>query len=118
MVVGLTLRGEGEPPPELHTALYRVTQEALNNVARHSGATRARVELEIEPSRLRLLVQDNGCGFEPSPLSRWHFGLRSMQERATEAGAHLRLVSAPGEGTLVILDWCDDKTLGADPCLA
>jgi signal transduction histidine kinase len=118
MVVELTLRGEGEPPPELHTALYRVTQEALNNVARHSGATRARVELEIEPSRLRLLVQDNGCGFEPSPLSRWHFGLRSMQERATEAGAHLRLVSAPGEGTLVILDWCDDKTLGADPCLA
>jgi signal transduction histidine kinase len=115
MVVELTLRGEGEPPPELHAALYRVTQEALNNAARHSGATCAGVELEIEPSRLRLLVHDDGCGFQPGPVSSWHFGLRSMRERAVEAGAQLRLVSAPGEGTLVILDWCDDKTPEADP---
>jgi PAS domain S-box-containing protein len=103
--VTLTLRGDGVPPPELHTAIYRVVQEALNNVVRHSGATQASVELATEPARVRLLVHDDGRGFDSGSASPGHFGLRSMQERAAEVGAQLRLVSAPGEGTVVILDW-------------
>ena len=116
IAVELTLRGDGKPPRELHTAIYRVTQEALNNVARHSKGTRASVELEVEPSRVLLLVRDDGRGFRPGPTSQQtHFGLRSMRERAAEVGAELRIVSAPDEGTLVILDWRDGKGPEAGP---
>jgi PAS domain S-box-containing protein len=105
IAVSLKLRGDAEPPRKLHAALYRIAQEALNNVVRHSKATRAVVELVVEPSRVQLLVHDDGCGFQPGPMSQAHFGLRSMRERAEEVGAELRLVSAPGEGTLVRMDW-------------
>ena len=115
VAVELTLRGDGEPPRELRTAIYRVTQEALNNVARHSGATCASVELDVGPRDVRLLVHDDGCGFEPGPASPMQFGLKSMRERAAEAGAELHLVSAPGEGTLVILDWCGDGASEPEP---
>ena len=108
ITVAVTLRGDGAPPRELHTAIYRVTQEALNNVVRHSGATSAAVELVTEPGRVRLLVHDDGCGFEPGPMPSTHYGLRSMRERAAEVGGELRLVSAPGEGTLVMLEWVGD----------
>ena len=107
ITVELRLRGDGRPPRALHTAIYRVTQEALNNVTRHSGAGQASVELEVKPTRVLLLVQDDGCGFQPGEVPPTHFGLRSMRERAAEAGADLRVVSAPAEGTLVILDWRD-----------
>ena len=117
VAVSLKLHGDGQPPRELHTAIYRVTQEALNNVVRHSGATQASVELVIDPSRVRLLVQDDGCGFEPGPTSPAHFGLRSMRERASEVGAELRILSAPGEGTLVMLDWREGKSPQADSSL-
>ena len=115
IVVDVALRGEGQPPSGLHAAIYRVTQEALNNVVRHSGAQHVSVELVCEPSRVRLLVHDDGCGFEPGPLSPTHCGLRSMRERAAEVGAELRLFSAPDEGTLVMLDWCDGDVSQADP---
>ena len=114
IAVAVTVRGEGPPPPELHTVIYRVTQEALNNVVRHSGAKSAAVELVSEPGRVRLLVHDDGCGFEPGPVSAAHFGLRSMRERAAEVGAELRLVSAPGEGTLVMLDCPDGAATRVD----
>ena len=54
-------------------------------------------------------------GFEPGPLPPTHFGLRSMRERAAEVGAELRLVSAPDEGTLVMLDWYDDHLPALQP---
>jgi PAS domain S-box-containing protein len=107
IVVDVTRRGEGQPPRELHEVIYRVAQEALNNVARHSGAAHASLQLIVGPARVRLMVYDDGCGFEPGELSVTHFGLRSMRERAAEAGAKLSLVTAPGEGTLVVLDWRD-----------
>jgi PAS domain S-box-containing protein len=118
IAVDLRLLGDGQPPRDLHGAIYRVTQEALNNVVRHSGATQASVELVVEQSCVRLLIRDDGRGFEPGPVSPAHFGLRSMRERASEIGAELRIVSAPGEGTLVVLDWHDGTASGADPARA
>ena len=115
IVVDVSLRGEGQLPRELHTAIYRVAQEALNNVARHAKATQASVQLVLQPERVCLLVHDNGCGFEPGPQTPTHFGLRSMRERAAEVGAELRIVSAPDEGTLVTLDWRDGEEPQADP---
>ncbi len=119
IAVTLTLRGDAELPRHLHAAVYRIAQEALNNVVRHAKATRASVELLVEPNRVRLLVQDDGCGFEPDgPVPPTHIGLLSMRERAAEAGAQLRLVSAPGEGTLIMFDWRPDEVRTPDSSLA
>jgi signal transduction histidine kinase len=104
--VDLRLCGGGVPAGELHSAIYRVTQEALNNVARHAKARHVVVELQAEAEEVRLTIHDDGCGFEAgADAPAGHLGLKSMRERATEAGADLRVLSAPGEGTLVILDW-------------
>ena len=103
--VDLSVRGDETPPPEVHVALYRVAQETLNNVARHARAEHAWVDLELEPGRVRLSVRDDGCGFEPAPAEPGHIGLCSMRERAAETGAEFHLVSAPGAGTEVAIEW-------------
>jgi PAS domain S-box-containing protein len=103
--VELSIEGEAVLPPALHVAVYRIAQEALNNIARHARAERARVELLAGESRVRLSVSDDGRGFEPGPLGPAHLGLRSMLERAVEAGADLRVESAPGRGASIIVEW-------------
>jgi PAS domain S-box-containing protein len=114
--VGLAITGGGTLPAVLHVALYRITQEALNNVARHAQAASAEVRLEYSASRVRLAIRDDGCGFDPVPRDPGHLGLRSMRERAAEAGARFTLVTEPGAGTLVRVDWDAGEaqgTLGA-----
>ena len=105
--VHLDMRGDVRAPAALHVTVYRVTQEALNNVVRHSQASSAWVEVELAEHAVRLVVRDDGRGFEPGPLDSTHLGLKSMRERAEEVGAELRLVTAPGQGTQVFLDWPD-----------
>jgi len=101
----LSITGDAQLPVALHVAVYRITQEALNNVARHARAKSAQVELELSPARVRLAVKDDGRGFEPGALGPTHLGLQSMRERAAEAGAQLRIDSSPGQGTKVVLEW-------------
>ena len=103
--VQLSIRGDAQLPPELHVPIYRITQEALNNVTRHAGAAKAWVDLDAEPRRVRLVVGDDGSGFEPSGCDPTHIGLKSMRERAEEAGARFDLASEPGGGTLITVDW-------------
>ena len=103
--VSLTIEGDGPLPPVVHVTLYRVTQEALNNVARHAQAAQAWVELRLLPGYALLTVKDDGRGFVPGPLGPAHLGLRSMRERAAEAGARLRIVAAPGAGTEITVEW-------------
>jgi PAS domain S-box-containing protein len=103
--VGLRIEGERQVPPVVHVTLYRVTQEALNNVARHAQADHASVELRLLPGHALLTVKDDGRGFVPGPLGPAHLGLRSMRERAAEAGARLSVTSAPGAGTEVTMEW-------------
>jgi len=91
--------------PELHVAVYRIAQEALNNVARHAHARRAWVHLAGSASRGRLVVGDDGCGFERSVVTKGHIGLASMRERAAEAGIELVLATTMGEGTVVTATW-------------
>lgn len=101
----LNVAGDAHLPAALHVAIYRVTQEALNNVARHAKAKTAQVELELTPVRVRLAVTDDGRGFEPGAPGATHLGLQSMRERAAEAQAQLRVDSSPGNGTQVVLEW-------------
>jgi signal transduction histidine kinase len=91
------LDGLGEP---LVTAVYRMIQEALTNVARHSQATQVAVALELGGERLGVTVRDNGRGLEPDP-NRKSFGLLGIRERARTLGGEARIYSPPEGGTVV-----------------
>ena len=96
-------------PPALHVAVYRITQEALNNVTRHARASKAWVDLDVEPASVRLVVGDDGCGFEPSACDPTHMGLTSMRERAEEAGAGFDIATQLGDGTTITVEWQADQ---------
>ena len=101
---------EGKPTPfnpSIEVQLLRIVQEALSNVRKHAQATRSRVVLTFGPDRTRLMVEDNGRGFDPNHPTQgpWpHLGLQSMRERASAIGAQFTLETAQGKGTRVILD--------------
>jgi len=92
-------------PSQVKTSYYRITQEALNNIQKHSRATRTTVELCETKSQVRLCISDNGIGFDPEKTSPDHFGLGIMEERAQSIGAQLMINSRMGEGTQVELTW-------------
>jgi len=86
------------------TAAYRITQEALTNVARHSGAERVDVQLRKQEGALALAVIDDGCGFDATGLALTEgLGIAGMRERAALAGGDLDVVSRPGAGVRVEL---------------
>jgi signal transduction histidine kinase len=87
--------------PLVEGTLFRIAQESLNNIRRHSGATTAAIELTHEPDRIRLTVSDPGRGFDPAAVSDDHFGLAGIRKRAELAGGEARIESAPGQGTTV-----------------
>ena len=95
------VRGEREAPLEVEQALFRVAQEALANVARHSGAGKAEVDLRYTGSDLTLSVADDGRGFDPARESGEGFGLQSMRERLVKLGGHINVESEPDNGTRV-----------------
>ncbi len=87
--------------PELETVVYRLAQEALNNVVKHAGATCARLRVRREGGRLDLLVADDGRGFDPTARHSG-FGLVGMRERVDLVGGDLRIESSGGAGTRVV----------------
>jgi signal transduction histidine kinase len=91
-------------PEDVHVAFYRIAQESINNLARHSNATHARARLIYKPDELQLIVVDNGDGFNINHQSSG-FGLNSMRERAAGIGATLDIKSKKGIGTRVSLVW-------------
>ncbi len=98
---------EGEPyrlPPEAEIGLYRILQEALQNVSTHAQAQRATVRINFEPRALTLTVSDDGRGFDLEAFQQngaGHFGLLGMRERAESLGGHLSVTTRPGQGTQV-----------------
>jgi signal transduction histidine kinase len=115
----VTLRVDplGPLPREVRVAVYRITQEALNNIVEHAAASRAEVRLRCVLSPpytkssdergdgLELCIADNGCGFIPESTSVRHLGLRIMREHAEAIGAELRIESQLGHGTRVMVAW-------------
>ena len=90
-------------PLEIATALYRIAQEALRNVAKHAGQTHARVSLKSMRQGMQLQVADFGAGFTPD-REQPGLGLLSMEERARHIGASFHVHSAAGEGTRITVD--------------
>ncbi|HET9906193.1 MAG TPA: histidine kinase, partial [Anaerolineales bacterium] len=110
----LEITGDCELTHEVKLVLYRVAQEALNNIAKHSGARQVDVQLDCQPGQLSLCIKDDGLGFEPDSLSPGHMGIAIMQERASSIGACLKIDSQPGQGTTVELDWRSGRKDGTD----
>jgi two-component system sensor histidine kinase DegS len=95
--------------PRTKIFLFRIVQEALNNVQKHARATRVTVQLTIAPDHLTAIIADTGIGFDLEAVSRdpdkWdHFGLRGIVERARLIGGEARIDSRRGQGTRVIID--------------
>jgi PAS domain S-box-containing protein len=91
---------------ETETALYRIAQEALTNIAKHSQAKNVEIILERRPDHVVLIVEDDGVGFDPGETAGRDargFGLIGMQERATLIGATLQIESTVGSGTTIFV---------------
>ncbi len=86
------------------TALFRIAQEALNNVAKHAQASHVNLDLGFFDETARLTITDNGVGFDAAMRSETGWGLVTMQERAEAVGGTWRIVSAPGQGTQVSIE--------------
>lgn len=94
--------------PAIRRGLYRITQEALANSARHAGENSARVCLRVEKDQVYLSVQDQGQGFEPEAVldrasNRDRFGLQGIRERAQALDGECEILSLTGQGTLVLV---------------
>ncbi len=104
IAIQISAEGERKLPADVQVGLYRLAQEALNNVVKHAKATQAVVTLRLGET-VRLTVADNGAGFDPGAVTADHLGLRIMRERAEAIGAQLNIYSEPGEGTQVSVLW-------------
>jgi two-component system, NarL family, sensor histidine kinase DegS len=95
--------------PQTEVLIFRVVQEALNNVKRHSRASEVNVDLEFNSEKLKITIQDNGQGFSPqkeisSFASKGKLGLVGMQERIGYLGGMFKMHSNPGKGTQILID--------------
>ncbi|HTK45467.1 MAG TPA: GAF domain-containing sensor histidine kinase [Patescibacteria group bacterium] len=91
-------------PPEAAHELVQIAREALSNVARHSRAGRARLELRLDDGEAELLVEDDGEGFDPRQrFGSGHFGLANLRDRAAAVAGTLTIDSEPGKGARIIV---------------
>jgi PAS domain S-box-containing protein len=108
---------EGDVPERLKVVIFRITQEALTNIGKHALATQVRIILGREQDRLKLVIRDNGMGFNYKRLPESAeqgsgMGLSSMRERAELSGGFYSVKSRPGEGTVIEVSWPLNKEMG------
>ena len=113
--VQASVEGHCELPPNVHVTLYRIAQEAMNNIVKHARACHIDVRLSRtltgtgkngEPQiRAALEVGDDGCGFDPGSIPSDRLGLGIIRERAEAIGAKLTIETQPGHGTKIIVVW-------------
>ena len=109
--VTLTIEGPYELPPDVHTAFYRIAQEALNNIVKYAQASQVSIALRCIPlgdeneRRVELHVIDDGVGFDPGDISSERLGIGIMRERARAIGATLKIDTEIGHGTDIWVVW-------------
>jgi signal transduction histidine kinase len=103
--VEFSIQGSQDLSAEVKVALYRIAQEALNNVAKHADASHAALRIVCTQKHINLTIQDDGRGFIPASISPEHLGLGIMKERAEFIQAHLQIISQPDTGTKIVVTW-------------
>ena len=104
--VQLHMSGQCELPLDAKVAFYRVAQEGLNNIAKHSEASNVNITLTCQPEETILAIVDDGQGFDTEHhLKAGHYGLSIMHERADQVGAVIQIISQPGHGTAIEMRW-------------
>jgi signal transduction histidine kinase len=104
VAVDLDLRPVTSLPPRVDQEVLRIVQEALNNVERHAHASHVAIAWSMDHGRVRVVVEDDGCGFDPAGRRPDAFGLVGMSERADAIGARLRVERRDPGGTRVSLE--------------
>lgn len=103
--VQIDIQDYGQPNPAIENGLYRIAQEALNNVLKHAHAGQVRLVLTKEHGSLLMQISDDGRGFDPQAHhERSGLGLTNMRERAQQIGGSIKVHSAAGEGTSIIAE--------------
>jgi signal transduction histidine kinase len=114
--VQVNIEGKSNLPCDVHIALYRIAQEAINNVVKHARASQATIHLRYlsashadefseDLEGVVMTVRDDGRGFDPEQVTPDHLGLRIMRERAQAIGATLTVESQPGHGSQITVLW-------------
>ena len=93
----------GSVPADIELALFRMTQEALQNVRRHAGLCRVWLNLVRDGAYVHLTIADDGCGFDPQQTPTARFGLAGMRERVVLLGGTIDIQSRPGAGTTIVI---------------
>jgi PAS domain S-box-containing protein len=93
-------------PQDVKIMLYRIAQEAFNNISKHARSTAVHVSLTFEPV-VKLMIEDNGRGFIPEQIKSGSLGLKIMRERAEQNAARLLVESVPGKRTLITVEWTE-----------
>lgn len=101
----VTVEGECHLPVDVKIALYRIAQEAMNNIMRHSSATKAAIFLRCPSEQIELEIRDDGKGFDPQRVAGNSLGLGIMRERAQAIGARFDIQSRSGQGTRIKAIW-------------
>ncbi len=107
--VVVTVVGQGDLPPDVQVAFYRLIQEAFNNIAKHARANQVDIHLQYEAGTVELYLRDDGRGFDTEKIASGHFGLGMMRERAEAVGAELIITSRPGKGTEIAIRWVESE---------
>jgi PAS domain S-box-containing protein len=106
----VSVTGQGALPADVQVAIYRIGQEALNNIAKHAAARRVEIHLKQEAAAVELSIHDDGKGFDPQRTTSGHYGLGMMRERAEAVGAHLAVSSEVGHGAEIAIRWAEPAT--------
>jgi PAS domain S-box-containing protein len=94
--------GVGRLPPAIETTIFRIVQESLSNARKHAGASAVTISLEQpDAGHVRLVVNDDGVGFDPGLVPQDRFGLEGIRQRARLFGSEAEITSAPGKGTTI-----------------
>jgi signal transduction histidine kinase len=103
--VSLQIQGQGEFPTRVKKNLFRIAQEALNNVVKHARAQHVELILNQSVDHITLCISDDGQGFEDGYVDGGHLGLQIMHERADNIGADMTISSRSGQGTEIVVIW-------------
>lgn len=96
-------------PPQVHFVLYRVVQEALNNIAKHALASHIQISFNSDAGHVDLTIQDDGLGYDPDKIGPGHLGLSIMKDRIENIGGTIETITSEGKGTLIKVHWTEPE---------